>query len=849
MSLIKINSLNQNRSYFCNLSFAFCLLIFMLAFCLSASAQGVKRIVVIKVDGLPSDYVDRFVRERDPVTGRSKLPWFNEVFYKNGTRLSNFYVRGMSLSGPSWSLLDTGQHLQIKGNVEYDRLTLHSYDYLNFFPYYVNYGFHRRVDMPGVEVMDQLNLPLLADAFAYEKRYLSYQLYQRGNQWEVLASGFVNLFPRDPASFIDEWTLGFNFRNATMDQNERDIIGKLEKNPNIDYFDFYTTNFDHVSHHNRDTQSRLAALKELDGLIGRIWTAILASPRADETALFIVSDHGFNSDEKIYSQGFNIVKLLASANGGGHHIITKRRLMLDYSVKGIWPLVPLITTTSDESYYLKGESADYPTALVDFDGNERSSIHLRDNDLNILHIIFKQLKNHKLSPQARQAATETFFNIIDHRRNEWQREIRELNEELDALHRWIESQQPIIKAQPKKFTKEETAKGLDKESRRIFAQTDIAKQEEIRYREYIRALSNLLALKRANFDAKNLKIEDYISKGAMGARNTIFKLQNYVVGPSEQGFVLTSDGKLDVEKSFKRINYPEMLHGKKVINTVQQGIGNRPIDFVATHIPLELIGTSLSEDLQSSDDPIWLYGGPDRQALILTREDRNGQLSYRFVPIANLTQQADGKFTFEIKPFGPGFPLKIWEDEKLNVPSSDKEVWLNGWHTELEWLHALHKTQYSNALIGLHEQLDSHSLSGFEGDERSLTEDEKLIRRYRWRQRRLAETDLLILANNHWNFDVRGFNPGGNHGSFFRISTNSTLMMTGGRATGIPRGLNVEEPYDSLSFMPTVLTLMGKIKGDKAPMPVLYQRGFRKFPGRIIQEVIHPQARESIAKK
>src|SRR3569832_835499 len=100
---------------------------------LCAHAQGVKRVVVVKIDGLPGYYVDRFVKERDPETGKSLLPWFEEVFYKNGTRVPIFYTRGMSLSGPSWGQLDTGQHLQIKGNVEYDRYTLHPYDYLNFF--------------------------------------------------------------------------------------------------------------------------------------------------------------------------------------------------------------------------------------------------------------------------------------------------------------------------------------------------------------------------------------------------------------------------------------------------------------------------------------------------------------------------------------------------------------------------------------------------------------------------------------------------------------------------------------------------------------------------------------------
>ncbi|MGH9800598.1 MAG: hypothetical protein ACRD82_09560, partial [Blastocatellia bacterium] len=103
----------------------------MILFCLlssSAKAQA-KRVVVIKADGLSYDHIERFVAERNPATGESLLPAIKRVFYDNGTVLRNFYVRGISLSAPSWSLLDTGQHLQIKGNVEYDRFTLRTYDY------------------------------------------------------------------------------------------------------------------------------------------------------------------------------------------------------------------------------------------------------------------------------------------------------------------------------------------------------------------------------------------------------------------------------------------------------------------------------------------------------------------------------------------------------------------------------------------------------------------------------------------------------------------------------------------------------------------------------------------------
>src|SRR5437867_3656570 len=129
------------------------------------SYAQVKRIVIVKVDGLSYDLLDRCVRERDPRTGKSELPWIENIFYQHGTRLSNFYVRGMSLSAPSWSLLETGQHLQIKGNVEFDRYIFHTYDYLNFVPFYFKQAYRGNVDMPGTEVIDSMGLRFLMDAY------------------------------------------------------------------------------------------------------------------------------------------------------------------------------------------------------------------------------------------------------------------------------------------------------------------------------------------------------------------------------------------------------------------------------------------------------------------------------------------------------------------------------------------------------------------------------------------------------------------------------------------------------------------------------------------------------------
>lgn len=801
----------------------------------SGSSQA-KRIVVIKCDGLPPAYVDSLVRERDSRTGKSQLPWIEHVFYQRGARLANFYVRGLSLSAPSWSLLETGQHLQIKGNVEFDRYTLHTYDYLNFIPFFIARIGGVRVDMPVVEVLDSLAIPMLTDAYPHQERYMGMSLFQRGGRLITFRKSLENKFKRRPKELFDEWTMGLDIRNSVPEQLLRDVIEKIA-DPKIRYAELVMTDFDHVAHHNNDRESHVVALKQVDTTVGQLWTAIQNSSMADETALILVSDHGVNTDERVYSQGYNLVHLLGSPAGGGHHVVTKRRLLLDYSLKSIYPVVPLITSTTKDSYYLKGQSTAYPTALLDFDGNERASIHLRDSDLNLLQILLIQLQRRDLSPPLRQALTDAFFNTLDPRRETWQNNLAKLNEELGALRRRIEQQRQLWATQPKKFSKEDLAAGRDDEVRRVFAQLDRWIGQERRYTEYARVLTNLLTLNREGFSPGKLKMADLIARNSMGERNSIHQLQNYIVGIAPGGLILKPDGSLDMLQSFERVDYFALLHGVLVKNNVQPRVSNRPIDMIATRISSQLVEQLLPER-GLNPDVIWVHGGREKQALILARKDQQGTLSFRYLPIKDLRQDASGQLQLEVLRWQPGLPLRIFEDRQLAIPETDREAWLNEWHTELEWLRALHKTDYSNGLIGLYEELAHHPIESLTLDETGISSDERLARRLLKRQRELIETDLLVVANNHWNFDVRGFNPGGNHGSFFRISTHSIFMLAGGEKTHLPRGAVVDEPYDSLSFVPTILALTGNLRDDSHPLPVLWNKGFRRFPGRVVKEIL-----------
>jgi hypothetical protein len=287
----------------------------------------------------------------------------------------------------------------------------------------------------------------------------------------------------------------------------------------------------------------------------------------------------------------------------------------------------------------------------------------------------------------------------------------------------------------------------------------------------------------------------------LGDPNSVYDLSNYVVGPAASGLALASDGSLDLARSFERVNYPPLLVSVAVRNNVQAAVGSHPIDFLAMRIP---------------NQGIWLYASEDKQVLI---QSRGSEL--RYLPVRGLHQDVDGSVHFEPATLAPGLPLRIFEDEDLQVPQADREAWLNSWHSESEWFHATHQTTYSNGIIALQEQFLPPLVARHSDDG-----DAALLARFNQRRRTLAEPDFLIFANDHWNFNVRNFNPGGNHGSFLRPSTHSILLFAGGADTGIPRHLEVEEPYDSLSFVPTILQMMGM------------HTEAEQLPGRPIREVL-----------
>lgn len=582
----------------------------ILALTLSPAAIGApKRIVLIKADGLPAEVLARWLQASGPRSGQTELPWIQRVFIERGTWVRNFYTRGISLSAPSWSILDGGQHMPIRSNAEYDRYTLRVYDYLNFFPFYLSYARYHRVDMPAVEVMDELGLPLLIDRFEPTDRLLSPQLFQRSVRFHTLGQTIPQAIKaRGPRQLFDEWQTGFEVTSSVGEQVERELLSQLA-GPERNYFDYFFGDYDHVAHLAPDDVSTRDVLKKLDALIGRVWTAIEKSPRARDTLLVLVSDHGMNTEPAVYSQGYDLIRLFNSVQGGAHHVVTNRHPLTEFKIRGLDPFVSEVTTASPNSLYLRDQESRYPTVVLDLDGNERASVHLRNNDLNRIHILLQQLASEG-SPAVRERVRAELEAILERRRPLWTRTVAELDEELAALARAIERQRLIASAQRRKFTRAEVAAEIEDKANRERVALANWERDLSGYRESANALRRLIEFKPGALEAGKFRVDQIVPHRFLGAGNTIHDLQNYVPGPGS------------------RIDYFALLTAVRVRNNVQAEVGARPVDMVAVRAPCP----------PGLETCVFIYADEDHQALIQSRREA-GALQIRYRPVAHLRQE------------------------------------------------------------------------------------------------------------------------------------------------------------------------------------------------------------------
>lgn len=833
-------------------------------------ASPPSRLVVVKVDGLSQALVDRFVDREDPRTGRSVLPWIRHLFYDSGVRVENFYARGASLSQPSWAILDTGRESLVKGNFELDRRTGQYSDHLNLAAYYFDVTVGRKVYGDAVAALDAAEMPLLSDAFRYEERETGIQLLRRGTKFFDLLKIGLDPLSGSVADRVGDMVVGVDFKNAFRKTTREQFLAGV-RDPSLRYVDLYFPTLDESVHDDPSEAAALEELRELDRTIGEAHAALVESGTADRTVLVVVSDHGLTVDPRgAYSQGVNLVSYLSKPELGAHHVLTRAAPLSAYGLDGslLKPSTQApVVTPSQHSLYLR-KRPDQVTCAMDFDGNERAQLHFRDPDLNRLEMLAAAMRGTGLDGPGRAAAGRAALAVLDRRRAGWRAEAASIREELAALGALRAEWEREAARHRSWLAHTERARGLPGAPAEAplapygglsrLNKLDRASDVEQRTNELRAALWRLerdVADFGAYCDALELRagidsVEALLAAPAerlfgprdLGANLTVLDLLAYPVGL--EGIVLDASGQLDVSRSFATVDYFRGLGAIRVRNSARAELGTRPVAYSVARLPLDgarraavASGALSPEEAASVTAALYVHGSERAALLHLERAAAGREPEIMLVPVACLRADpaAPGAIGFEREPWRSGLPFALFEDPALAIASGDRTAWLSGFHTRLEWFAATHATREGLSVTGLSEEFSRRYREAFAAAiARQPSRDLRLARRLELRKRDGMEFDMFVCAAPHWNFDLKDFNPGGNHGSFRRESMRAVLWMRGGAATRVHAGpLVVSEPYDGLDFAPTALEAAG-VTTDGAVPPSLARGGFSPFPGRIV---------------
>lgn len=832
------------------------------------------RVIVLKVDGLPQAAADAYVNRIDARTGRSELPWMRYLFYEGGVRVANFYSRGISLSEPAWAIVDTGQHSIIKGNFEVDRHTGDSADHLSFVGFNFDVIKKRRLYPAGVEALDACRVPLVSDAFAFEERETGMQLLRRGSRFYELLK--VGLGPFRGGSMVEragDLLVGLNYHKVWAEVIERKFVEAV-RNPTIRYADLYWPYIDEAIHDDNSDAGILAALKEFDGVLGRTQQAIADSGAADRTVLVVVSDHGATYDgEGRYSQGIRLTSYLEQPAFGAHHAMLRGGPLAAYSVAGSM-LRPLTrgpaTTVARQSLYL-GDRPQQITCALDYDGNERAQLHFRDPDLNRLQMLWRAAKRGQLDAARREAVCRAAVGILDCRRPAWSREADEVAEEVAALGRLIAARQQeartlaasLVSLKPADARTGSAAPALAGESRRLSAINSLdrytdalerSKEVTVEVNRYTRLRDEYglyrdrLRLRTSIRSPESFRAasEDALfGDRDFGASLTASDLTAYPIRLRD--VVLDASGALDARASFETVNYFDAFAAINIRNSVRSELGTRPVAWSVARLDVvhvaEAFGDAWTQVGGSNavTDAFLVFGNADRQLVMLYRPGPDDAPEVELVPIMGFAADPAGRLSFTRASWQPGLPFGLVEDGGLDTGGVERLAWLSGFHSTREWFEAAHRTAMGLSVAGLTE-VYAASYRRFLTDAiaAAADADDRLLLRLERRRRDGVATDLFLHASPHWNFDLKDFNAGGNHGGLGRSSMHAVLWMRGGPATGIvPGPVRVDRPYDGLDVAPTLLEAAGLASGGQ-PTDALRRLGFRTFPGRVVVEAFRP---------
>lgn len=248
--------------------------------------------------------------------------------------------------------------------------------------------------------------------------------------------------------------------------------------------------------------------------------------------------------------------------------------------------------------------------------------------------------------------------------------------------------------------------------------------------------------------------------------NTLYELEHYGRGPNRKPVNLIR-GLLDINLD-TRNKFP----GK-----------------IDPH-PVDLVFVKLAKDL------IYVIKQGGTSALIQI-EEKNGLLRYRYTSVQGLTQDSNGRLTFQ-EVTGPD-PFGYLTNPKFHAP--DPLQFIKEYHTDQEWLDATYETDYPDAVTAI-----THALHW------------KPELQYLAASR---DPDIWISATPGWNFRIEDIN-GTDHGAILKDAMHATLMFSG---PNIRHGVD-PTPHRIIDITPTLMQLLSNHKKtdfDSGPIQGIYE--------------------------
>ncbi len=835
-----------------------------------APAETPPRLIVIKIDGLSPllldalmdpDNPEKLARLPDPEgfrravalfrleTGQQDLvPNLRRYFYEQGVRAENMYSATTTLSSIAWAVIETGQPSVVKRHMAFNRNNGYLRSHLDGFRDTLEFSFRRSRKTNALWELDQSGVSLFSDAFSPLRRYETPGMYYRLTPTSYLG-GLAKAYVTAGQGFSDPWEimrrhLASQVESADWPDFAEEYVANhiaekiLEPDAaGAERYDYLTTNFslDHQQHVDPDPENLVHRMVRLDRRLGSIFRAVERSRRRDSTLVAVVSDHGSEYQPGAINLAWPITRVFRTRALGGHTMAT---VMAEDAGRALSNPIPGVDYPRiyESPFSPYGEAAGgekgYSTAFIDNFGNARAEVHLRNNDLNRLHLLLLAREQRRLDDAGRARLSERLRATVADVWRWFQSDHAQYSDYYLGVRAWL----PNLKNRPDYYWRDAAARLEDEQ------ELDAAQ---------LRALSRLAALCQAEdplawLEKNKPAISDLIPKRYFGPRNSLYQLTHYTLGLDDNLNWVEST----VSPRGERVpmDYIEVLSGWTEPNPPLSHEPN-PVDLMVRSLPVEPVQAALVERGWLNSDielkqVIWIVSTAPRnlrrggQALLLEAAD--GRL--RYLPVEGLQETSEGRFTFE--PANELDPLGLLYDEGFDNGGVPGFWWLREFHEGREWIRAVHNTRYAIAplvfadIAGFHAEpfMDNAefqaALAGFPSEQ----DKQRYLRGLRWKYRS-QRPDLLLWSSYLWNFSSKSQTSGGSHGGLPGAVSRTSFLLWGGRVFHLPVGATIEEPVTTLDIAPTLMRLVGLLDSDNRVVRqpgAVRERPFLPLPGRVL---------------